>query len=149
MKIYIDSDYRCYVEAASGLREIETEFFAGKCKEYIEGYRFVPFGETWTNSKGIIFRGEMICPAEDFSRLEKAQRQYEHDDSARLATLGISKESTFIATRNYSKDSFISVLGDIYEVISAIPVHTSIIVGQNAIKTTVEHYLDTLKESEI
>lgn len=149
MKIYIDNDYRCHVEPASGLKEIEIEFFAGKCREYIEGYRFVPAGETWTDAKDIVFRGEMICPAEDFSRLEKAQRQYEHDDSARLANLGIPKESTFTATRNYSKDSFIGVLGDIYEVISAIPVHTSIIVGQNVIKTTVEHYLDTLKESEI
>lgn len=148
MKIYIDTNYLCHVEPASGLREIETEFFTGKCKEYIEGYRFVPTGETWTNSKGIIFHGEMICPAEDYNRLEKAQRQHEYDDVTRLTNLGILREQNFISTHNHPKGSYIGIYGDIYEVISAIPIYTTIIPQQNVIKTTVEHYLDTLKEEK-
>ena len=38
--------------------------------------------------------------------------------------------------------------GELYEVISPIAQYVSIIPEQNVIKTTVEHYLDTLKEEE-
>ena len=58
MTIYIDSDYKCYVSSAEGRRAIETGFFDGKCEEWIESYRFVPAGGTWTREDGEVFTGE-------------------------------------------------------------------------------------------
>ena len=54
MTIYIDSDYKCYVSDAEGRRAVETDFFDGKCPEWIESYRFVPADETWTLEDGLI-----------------------------------------------------------------------------------------------
>jgi hypothetical protein len=42
MTIYIDSDYKCYASVADGRRAVETNFFDGKCPEWIESFRFVP-----------------------------------------------------------------------------------------------------------
>jgi len=65
MIIYIDGDFKCHVSAAEGRREIETGFFNGKCPEWIESYRFVPEGGTWTREDGEEFAGaEMISPAQ-------------------------------------------------------------------------------------
>ena len=148
MTIYLDSEYRCRLNAGEGMQAVETDVFDGKCQTYIEGYRFVPAGETWTRSDGTVFSGLMVAPAEDYAALTKAQTQYEADNSNRLAELGIPLESGFTATRNYPVESFLGIYGDLYEVIFAIPCNTRIIPGQNVIKTTVEHYLDTLKEGE-
>ena len=77
--IYIDSDYRCHVGPGENLREIQTDFFDGKCDVFIEGYRFVPSGETWTRDDGEVFKGEMIAPAVNYTDLEKAQYSYLSD----------------------------------------------------------------------
>ena len=82
MKIYIDSDFRCRLENDGTMREIETDFFDGKCRTYIEGFRFVPSGESWTRADGAVFTGEMISAAEDYFALAKAQAQYEADMAA-------------------------------------------------------------------
>ena len=76
MTIYIDSDYKCYVSAAEGRRAIETGFFDGKCPEWIESYRFVPEGETWTREDGEEFRGEMTAPWKDLGEAYAAQTAY-------------------------------------------------------------------------
>ena len=76
MTIYIDSDYKCHVSAAEGRREIETSFFDGKCSEWIESYRFVPEGETWTREDGEVFKGEMVTPWKDLSEAYTAQTAY-------------------------------------------------------------------------
>lgn len=75
MTIYIDSDYKCYVSAADGRRAIETEFFNGKCAEWIESYRFVPAGETWTREDGEVFTN-MTAPWKDLSEAYTAQADY-------------------------------------------------------------------------
>ena len=77
MTIYIDDEYRCYTQNDGTMREVETDFFDGKCTELIEGYRFVPDGETWTREDGELFTGEMIAPWMDCSILETAQDAYE------------------------------------------------------------------------
>ena len=77
MIIYIDKDYKCYAEPAEGLRAFEVPFFDGKCKRFIEGYRYVPAGETWLREDGGIFHGEMIAPHKDYAILDAAQREYE------------------------------------------------------------------------
>lgn len=80
MKIYIDSDFKCHTANPDGtFREVETPFFDGKCAAFIEGYRFVPEGETWTRSDGVVFHGEMIAPWNDYSELDNAQREYERE----------------------------------------------------------------------
>ena len=47
MKIYIDSDFKCHTKPGDGLREFETRFFSNVPDAYVEGYRYVPAGETW------------------------------------------------------------------------------------------------------
>lgn len=77
MTIHIDSDYKCHVVEAAEYRPFDVQFFDGKCPEFIEGYRYVPNGETWTREDGTVFRGEMISPWKDSAILLAAQRAYE------------------------------------------------------------------------
>ena len=75
MTIYIDSDYKCYVSAAEGRRAIETNEFDGKCAEWIESFRFVPAGETWTRGDGEVFTN-MSAPWKDLGEAYAAQTAY-------------------------------------------------------------------------
>ena len=77
MTIYIDSDFKCYVSDDGTMQAVETDFFAGKCKAHIEGYRFVPAGKTWTREDGVVFAGEMVAPWKDYAMLAAAQAGYE------------------------------------------------------------------------
>lgn len=79
MTIYIDADFKCHLENDGTLTEVQTDFFDGKCKEYIEGFRFVPSDESWTREDGTVFYGEMIAPWKNFSELDEAQREYERE----------------------------------------------------------------------
>lgn len=75
--IYIDSDYKCHLTDDGTMTAVETDFFDGKCDTFIEGYRFVPAGETWVRSDGVEFRGEMVSPWKPYDQLAAAQQQYE------------------------------------------------------------------------
>lgn len=75
--IYLDSEFKCHVTDDGTMTAVETDFFDGKCNAYIEGYRFIPSGETWTRSDGEVFHGEMIAPWKDYAELDNAQREYE------------------------------------------------------------------------
>lgn len=75
--IYIDSEFKCHTANADTLTAVETDFFDGKCDDFIEGYRFVPSGSAWTRSDGVVFLGEMISPWKPFTELDTAQREYE------------------------------------------------------------------------
>ena len=75
MTIYIDSDYKCHVSAADGRRAIETDAFDDKCDEWIESYRFVPEGETWTREDGEVFTN-MSAPWKDLGEAYAAQTAY-------------------------------------------------------------------------
>lgn len=77
MKIYIDTEFKCHIADDGLMTAVETDFFDGKCVEFIEGYRFVPSGETWVREDGEIFTGEMIAPWKDYEELDNAQREYE------------------------------------------------------------------------
>lgn len=88
MKIYLDSEYICHLTDDGMMKAVETSVFDGKCKEFIEGYRFVPNGETWVRDDGVIFIGEMVSPAESFITLDKLQKQYEMYEISRLKELG-------------------------------------------------------------
>lgn len=75
--IYIDSEFKCHITNDGTMTAIETDFFDGKCDALVEGYRFVPDGESWTRSDGVMFHGEMITPWKDYAELDAAQREHE------------------------------------------------------------------------
>lgn len=77
MKIYIDNDFKCHSSNPdNAYMEIDTDFFNNKCTRFIEGFRYVPYGENWMRSDGAIFKGEMIAPWRNYEILEEAQAQY-------------------------------------------------------------------------
>lgn len=77
MTIYIDNDFKCHVADDGTMTAVETDVFDGMCTEYIEGYRYVPAGQTWTRDDGVEFTGEMISPWRNWVELDAAQREYE------------------------------------------------------------------------
>lgn len=81
MTIYIDSDYRCHVSPGEGLTAVETDAFDGRCRQYIEGYRFVPAGQTWIREDGQEFAGEMVAPWRDYGLLLELQALYEEEQA--------------------------------------------------------------------
>ena len=88
MTIYLDSDYVCHLDNAQGRRAIETDVFDGQPKAYIEGYRYVPQGETWTRSDGVQFQGLMVSPAKDYDRImTDVAISYLDDDEAETVTV--------------------------------------------------------------
>ena len=82
MKIYIDNDFKCHVTDDGTMRSVGTEFFDGKCDAFVEGYRLVPHGESWTREDGEVFEGEMIAPWKDYNVLAAYQEQFEADQAA-------------------------------------------------------------------
>ena len=82
--IYIDSEFKCHTASAEGLTQIETDVFDGKRDAYLEGYRFIPSGQTWTRADGVVFTGEMIAPWKPWAELDAAQREYEREQYAAL-----------------------------------------------------------------
>ena len=104
MTIYIDSDYKCHATNPYGIYvPVDTDFFDGKCDTYIEGYRFVPAGKSYTRPCGVTYTGKMIAPWKDWRELDAAQRAYEReryaameaelaDARAALAILGVTAD---------------------------------------------------------
>ena len=102
MKFYIDSEYRCHTTNPDNtFREVESAFFDGKCQTFIEGYRFVPSGESWTRLDGIVFTGEMIVPYEDYNQLDAAQRQYEQEQLAEYQSI-VAEQDLMILDLQYN-----------------------------------------------
>ena len=90
MKIYLDSEFKCHAFNDGTMTAVETDYFDGMCDAYVEGYRFVPSGESWTRSDGVVFQGEMISPWVDYAELDNAQREYERKLLAEYAeALGV------------------------------------------------------------
>lgn len=76
--IFLNRDYECsLVEKNDTVQSIETNIFDGKCNAYIEGFRFIPAGQTWTRKDGVVFTGEMIAPFKDTAYLEAVQTAFE------------------------------------------------------------------------
>ena len=75
--IYLDGDFKCHVTAAPDRVAAQTDFFGDRCDGFIEGYRFVPAGESWVRADGSVFRGEMIAPWKDYDQLRQLQLEHE------------------------------------------------------------------------
>lgn len=90
MKFYIDSDFKCHVSNDGTMREVEIDdgaefcFFRNKCDEFIEAYRYVPFGEEWTREDGEVFSGEMFSPWNLAEEVLETQRIFEVAQIAKL-----------------------------------------------------------------
>ena len=95
MTIYIDSDYKCHTSPADGLTAVETDTFDGKCRQYIEGYRFVPAGESWTREDGHTFTGEMIAPWRDYAILAELQAIYEEEQAKAMEEIAALVEEVY------------------------------------------------------
>ena len=95
MTIYIDRDFKCHTESAAGRTAVETDAFAGKCRQYIEGYRFVPSGESWTREDGQVFRGEMIAPWRDYAILAEFQGLYEEEQTKAVEEIAALVEEVY------------------------------------------------------
>ena len=95
MTIYIDSDYKCHVSPGEGLTSVETDAFEGKCKQVIEGYRFVPAGQTWTREDGQVFTGEMVTPWRPYENLAELQAVYEEEQAKATAEIAAIVEEVY------------------------------------------------------
>lgn len=95
MTIYIDSDYKCHVSPGDGLVTVETDAFDGKCSRVIEGYRFVPAGETWVREDGQVFCGEMTAPWRDYAILAAFQALYEEEQAKAVEEIAALVEEVY------------------------------------------------------
>lgn len=93
MMIYIDSEFKCHASDDGTMTAVETDVFDGKCDTYVEGYRFIPAGQTWTRADGVIFTGEMISPWKPWDELDAAQREYEREQYQALAAQNAEYEA--------------------------------------------------------
>ena len=91
MTIYIDSDYKCHTSSGDGFTPVETDTFDGKCRQYIEGYRFVPSEQSWTREDGQMFHGEMVAPWRNYEILAELQAVYE-EEQAKQADMAAALE---------------------------------------------------------
>ena len=83
--VYIDSEFKCHTADDGTMKAVETEFYDGKCDAIIDGYCFVPAGESWTREDGAVFHGELAFPWKPWEELDKAQREYERQILAEYA----------------------------------------------------------------
>lgn len=95
MKIYIDENFKCYTTTDEGRREFDVQFFDDKCSAFVEGYRYVPAGETWTRADGAVFVGEMLSPWRDYNILEAAQIAYEQRDAEAIQEIADLVEDVY------------------------------------------------------
>lgn len=88
MFYYLDDQYMAHAQQDENTTRMPWEdtagFFTGKCTAFIEGYRVVPEGETWTREDGAVFAGLMIAPVINPAYLEAVQAEA---DKATIAEL--------------------------------------------------------------
>ena len=110
--VYIDDSYKCHLSDPNNMYAlVETNFFDGKCQAYIEGYRFVPDGETWIREDGVMFQGEMITPWKDWQELDDAQRDYEQQQLKKANTQNAQMLETIALIVDEVYQSDIETLG--------------------------------------
>ena len=95
MTIYIDNDYKCHTSSGDGFTPVETDAFDGKCRQYIEGYRFVPSGESWVREDGEVFTGEMVAPWRNYEILAELQVVYEEEQAKATAEIAAIVEEVY------------------------------------------------------
>lgn len=95
MTIYIDADCKCHTAPGVGLNAVETDAFEDKCSRYIQGYRFVPAGQSWTREDGQVFHGEMVAPWRDHAILAELQAIYEEEQAKAVEEIAALVEEVY------------------------------------------------------
>lgn len=99
--IFLDSEFKVYVNDGEGRTAIETDAFDGFCDELIECHRYVPQGKSYTKDNGITVHGIFIQPYKDTAEAEMAQihftyantfTEYETAFAEIEAALGVTSE---------------------------------------------------------
>lgn len=108
--IYLDSDYKCHLVDDGTMTAVETDVFDGKCDAYIEGYRLIPTGSTWTRSDGVTFTGEMVAPVIDWQVLDDAQAAYEREQYGAL----ITENESLVAENDELLEAMAAMVDDVY-----------------------------------
>ena len=96
--IYVDADCKCHVTDDGIVTAVQTDFFDGKCDNFIAGYRLIPEGTSWIREDGVVIQGLTIFPWEDYQILQAYQKQYETmsaemaDMQNALAVLGVETD---------------------------------------------------------
>ena len=67
MIVYVDAENKCHLSDDGNRTAVETDFFNGKCKAFVEGFLLI------VDSSG----GIMITPWKDYNILVAQQKQYE------------------------------------------------------------------------
>ena len=95
MTIYIDNNYKCHTSSGDGFTPVETDAFDGKCRQFIEGYRFVPAGQSWEREDGQVFIGEMISPWRDYAILSEFQEVAQEEQDKATAEMAALVEEVY------------------------------------------------------
>ena len=95
MTIYIDADCKCHAAPGEGLAAVETDAFEGRCRQYIEGYRFVPSGQSWEREDGQAFEGEMVAPWREYALLAEFQALYEEEQAKAVEEIAALVEEVY------------------------------------------------------
>lgn len=74
--IYIDSEFKCRVTDDGTMTAVSTDFFDGKCDNFVEGYRLIPAGNSWTREDGTVIHGLTVFPWKNYEVLQAYQEQY-------------------------------------------------------------------------
>ena len=82
MNIYIDSEFKCHTTNDGTRRAFDVSFFNNKCTEFIEGYRYIPNGETWERD-GLTYRGELFTPWKPYEILTEIQTAVNRETATR------------------------------------------------------------------
>ena len=82
MIVFLDENYICHAENSGNLAAVDVDHFDGKCPTYINGYRYIPDGHSWTAPDGTVYQGEMLSPWKPWDALDAAQRAYEQQQLA-------------------------------------------------------------------
>ena len=94
MRIYvdIDNDFKCYTSNAGTMREIDLEFFDGKCKAFIEGFCCIPSTDAAGNEICTVFARREYALLEEFQRQYEEMLAQQEDMKAALDLLGVTNE---------------------------------------------------------
>ena len=95
MTIYIDADCKCHTSPGEGLTAVETDAFNGKCRQDIEGDRFVPSGQSWEREDGQAFEGEMVAPWRNYELLAECQTIYEEEQAKAMEEIAALVEEVY------------------------------------------------------
>lgn len=141
MIVYIDDEYKCHINNDGTMRKVDIPDFDNKCPELIEAYKYYPSDVYPGNNSASLL---ILCgSAVD---VFAAQERYEKDAARRFFELGIPRELIFAATTNYPVGSFLAIHNTVYKTIRAIPSGAKIDVVSDVVKSSVEEYIDAIKE---